>query len=63
MSWGVPIEERMAVELLRARYSRWLNRAGKPWSVREDGVALEASQRWRGRKHYLLHIHLILKMS
>ena len=24
------------VELLRARYYRWLNRAGRPWSVRED---------------------------
>ena len=26
-------------------WSKWLNRAGKPWSVREEGVALEGSQR------------------
>ncbi len=34
---GVPVEVRTRVELLGARFSRWLNRAGKPWSVREDG--------------------------
>ncbi len=45
---GVPVEQGMGVELLGARCSRWLNRAEKPWSVREDGVALEGSQRWRG---------------
>ncbi len=54
LGWGVPLEERMRVELLGARYSRCLDRAGKPWSVREDEVALERSQRWRGRKHCLL---------
>ena len=45
----------MRVELLGARYSRWLNKAGKPWSLREDGVALERSQRWRGKKHCFLN--------
>ncbi len=40
LGWGVPIEEGLWVALLGARYSRWLNRAGKPRSVREDGVAL-----------------------
>ncbi len=54
---GVLVEERMRVELLGARYFRWLNRAGKLWSVREYGVALEGSQRWRGRKHCLVHFH------
>ncbi len=43
----------MRVEFLGARCSRWLNRAGRLWSVREDGVALEGSQRWLGRKHCL----------
>ncbi len=52
--WGVPIEEWMRVELLGASCSRLLNRAGRPWSVREDGIALEESQLWRGRKHCLL---------
>ena len=33
LGWGVPFEERMRVELLGARYSRWLNGAGKPQSV------------------------------
>ena len=28
----------MRDELLGARYSRWLNRAGKPWSVRKYGL-------------------------
>ena len=55
LGWGVPIEERMRVELLGARWSRWLDRVGRSWSVREDGVALEGSQRWRDRKHCLLH--------
>ena len=39
---------------LLQRYSRWLNRAGKPWLVMEDRIAFEGSQRWRGRKHCLL---------
>ncbi len=55
LGWEVPDEQKTRVELLGARYSRWLNRAPKPWSVREDGVALEGSQRWRDKKHCLLH--------
>ncbi len=54
IGWGVTIEDRMGVELLGARYSRWLNRTGKSWSVREDGVALKGRLRWRGRKHCLI---------
>ncbi len=53
---GISVRHETRVELLGPRYSRWLDKASKPWSVREDGVALEGSQRGRGRKHCLLHV-------
>ncbi len=54
------VEEGVRVELLGARCSRWLNRAARQWSVMEDGVALEGSQGWRGRKHCLLHLAIYM---
>ena len=39
----------MQILLYRTGYSRWLNRASQPASIEIDGVALEMSQRWRGK--------------
>ena len=34
----------MRVEFLGARCSRWLDRVGRPWLVREDGVAVSVGE-------------------